>query len=57
MMSTPLNAERVAEITRTLISERLLLEGYRCGTDPVWLARLLVARLTLSTLQERLRRR
>jgi len=56
-MATPLKADRVAEITRTLICERLLREGYHRDSDPVWLARLLVARVTLRTLLERLQRR
>jgi hypothetical protein len=54
---TTLKPDRVAEITRTLICERLLREGCRGCPDPVWHARLIVARLTLRTLLERLQRR
>jgi len=56
-MATQLNADRVAEIARTLICEHLLAHGYHRGIDPIWLVRLLVARLTLERLLERLQRR
>jgi len=52
----PTSRERVAELARTLICEHLLAHGYHHGTDPVWLARLLVARLTFARLLARLRR-
>ena len=50
------STERVAELARTLICEHLLAHGYQRGVDPVWLARLLVARLTFTHLLARLRR-
>ena len=53
----PTKAERVTELARTLICEHLLAHGYQRGVDPIWLARLLVARLTFTTLLERLQRR
>jgi hypothetical protein len=53
----PTKAERVTELARTLICEHLLAHGYQRGVDPIWLARLLVARLTLADLLERLQRR
>jgi hypothetical protein len=56
-VTAPLRAERVAELARTLICEHLLAHGYHRGIDPVWLARLLVARLTFTALLERLQRR
>ena len=49
--------EHVAELARTLICEHLLAHGYQRGADPVWLARLLVARLAYTTLLKRLQRR
>jgi len=49
--------ERVADLARTVICEHLLAHGYHRGIDPIWLARLLVARLTFIALLERLRRR
>jgi hypothetical protein len=49
--------ERVAELARTLICEHLLNHGYHRGIDPIWLARLLVARLTFTSLLKRLQRR
>jgi len=53
----PARAERVSELARTLICEHLLAHGYHRGVDPIWLARLLVARLTFTNLLERLQRR
>ena len=50
------NAEPLVERARTLICEHLLAHGYQEGIDPIWLARLLVARLTLKQLLNRLRR-
>ena len=52
----PRSTERVAELARILICEHLLAHGYQRGVDPVWLARLLVARLTFTNLLARLRR-
>lgn len=51
------STERVAELARTLICEHLLANGYQRGVDPVWLARLLVARLAYTSLLKRLQRR
>lgn len=53
----PAKTEHVAELARTLICEHLLAHGYQRGVDPVWLARLLVARLAYTTLLKRLQRR
>jgi hypothetical protein len=53
----PANAEGLAERARDLICEHLLAHGYYDGVDPVWLARLLLARLTCIQLLERLQRR
>ena len=53
----PASTERVTELARTLICEHLLTHGYHRGVDPIWLARLLVARLTFTNLLERLQRR
>ncbi|HET7364960.1 MAG TPA: hypothetical protein VFJ70_15445 [Burkholderiales bacterium] len=53
----PTRTERVAELARTIICEHLLAHGYQRGVDPIWLARLLVARLTFADLLERLQRR
>jgi hypothetical protein len=50
-------AERLAERARDLICEHLLVHGYYDGVDPVWLARVLLARLTCIQLLERLQRR
>jgi hypothetical protein len=49
-------AEPLAERARNLICEHLLAHGYQEGIDPVWLARLLVARLAFRQLLNRLRR-
>ena len=49
--------EHVAELARTLICEHLLAHGYQRGVDPIWLARLLVARLAYTALLKRLQRR
>ena len=49
-------ADRVAELARTLMCEHLLAYGYHRGIAPIWLARLLVARLTFRSLLRRLRR-
>lgn len=48
-------AEPLAERARNLICEHLLAHGYHGGVDPVWLARLLVARLTYNQLLKGLR--
>ncbi len=56
-VTSPLRSERVAELARTLICEHLLVHGYHRGIDPIWLARLLVARLTFTSLLKRLQRR
>jgi len=53
----PARTERVSELARTLICEHLLAHGYHRRVDPIWLARLLVARLTFTNLLERLQRR
>ena len=50
------NAEALADRARDLICEHLLRHGYNDGVDPVWLARLLMARLTFNRLLARLRR-
>jgi hypothetical protein len=50
-------ADRVAELARTLMCEHLLAYGYHRGIAPIWLVRLLVSRLTLASLLERLQRR
>lgn len=49
--------EHIAELARTLICEHLLASGYQRGVDPIWLARLLVARHAYTTLLKRLQRR
>ena len=50
----PAKTERVADLARTLICEHLLAHGYQRGVDPIWLARLLVARLAYAALLKRL---
>jgi len=45
------------EAAQALICERLIKRGHVPGTDPIWLARLLVARTTAAALFIRLRRR
>jgi hypothetical protein len=56
-VTPPPRAERIAEPARTLICEHLLAHRYHRGIDPIWLARLLVARFTFSALLKRLQRR
>jgi hypothetical protein len=43
------------EAAQALICERLLADGPTPGTDPIWLARLLVARAAAAALLARLR--
>jgi hypothetical protein len=43
------------EAAQALICERLLADGPTPGTDPIWLDRLLVARVTVAALMARLR--
>jgi hypothetical protein len=45
------------EAAHALICERLIKRGPTPGMDPIWLARLLVARTTTTALLIRLRRR
>jgi hypothetical protein len=45
------------EAAQALICERLIRRGLTPGMDPIWLARLLVARTTATALLMRLRRR
>jgi hypothetical protein len=46
--------DRVAELARALICERLIADGHKSGTDPIWLARLLVSRAVMRSLLARL---
>jgi len=56
-MATQLMPIALPRSRATLICEHLLAHGYHRGIDPIWLVRLLVARLTLERLLERLQRR
>jgi hypothetical protein len=48
---------RLLEAAQALICEQLLKVGHKPGTDPIWLARLLVAKAATVALIGRLRRR
>jgi len=42
------------EAAQALICERLIKHGHMPGTDPIWLARLLVSKIVLRALLARL---
>ena len=53
-VTQPTQPNALLEVAQALTCQRLIKQGHRPGTDPIWLARLLVSQVVARALVARL---